>query len=242
MVERQLRARGIEDERVLEAMAEVPREEFLPAELRGRAYADSALPIGEEQTISQPWIVAAICQALELRGPELVLEVGTGSGYSAAVLSLLASHVVSVERHEALSAGAARALASLGIRNVELVVGDGSVGVPERGPFDAIAVHATAPAPPPALLGQLTDGRPPRRPDRRRRRRRAEADPAPGRAPRERDDQPLPLRAADRRGGVRQVARPPPLSSWRGSPWGPRRRRRHRRRSRPCPAARRGLR
>jgi protein-L-isoaspartate(D-aspartate) O-methyltransferase len=160
MVERQLRARGIEDERVLVAMAEVPREEFVPEDLRGRAYADSALPIGEEQTISQPWIVAAICQALGLRGPELVLEVGTGSGYSAAVLSLLASHVVSIERHEALSRSAATALASEGIRNVELVVGDGSVGVPERGPFDAIAVHATAPAPPPALLAQLAeDGR-----------------------------------------------------------------------------------
>jgi len=158
MVERQLRARGIEDERVLAAMAEVPREEFVPAELRGRAYNDSALPIGEEQTISQPWIVAAICQALELRGPELVLEVGTGSGYSAAVLSLLASHVVSVERHQALSAGAGRALASLGIRNVELIVGDGSLGVPARGPFDAIAVHATAPAPPETLLAQLAEG------------------------------------------------------------------------------------
>jgi len=158
MVERQLRARGIEDERVLAAMAEVPREEFVPAELRGRAYNDSALPIGEEQTISQPWIVAAICQALELRGPELVLEVGTGSGYSAAVLSLLASHVVSIERHEALSAGAGRVLASLGIRNVELIVGDGSLGVPSRGPFDAIAVHATAPAPPQTLLAQLAEG------------------------------------------------------------------------------------
>jgi len=158
MVERQLRARGIGDERVLEAMAEVPREEFVPEELRGRAYADSALSIGEEQTISQPWIVAAICQALELRGPELVLEVGTGSGYSAAVLALLASHVVSVERLETLSAGAGRALASLGVRNVELAVGDGSLGVPERGPFDAIAVHARAPAPPQALLAQLADG------------------------------------------------------------------------------------
>lgn len=158
MVERQLRARGIEDERVLAAMAEVPREEFVPEQLRGRAYADSALPIGEDQTISQPWIVAAICQALELEGPELVLEVGTGSGYSAAVLALLACHVVSVERHEGLSRGAAAVLASLAIRNIELVVGDGSLGVPERGPFDAIAVHATAPAPPPALLGQLAEG------------------------------------------------------------------------------------
>jgi protein-L-isoaspartate(D-aspartate) O-methyltransferase len=160
MVERQLRARGIGDERVLAAMAEVPREEFVPEVLRGRAYADSALPIGEEQTISQPWIVAAICQALELESSELVLEVGTGSGYSAAVLARLAAHVVSVERHGELSRGAAAALASLAIRNVELVVGDGSLGVPERGPFDAIAVHATAPAPPPALLAQLAeDGR-----------------------------------------------------------------------------------
>lgn len=158
MVERQLRARGIEDERVLAAMTAVPREEFVPADLRDRAYADSALPIGEEQTISQPWIVAAICQALELRGPELVLEVGTGSGYSAAVLSRLASHVVSIERHEALSAAAGRALAAQGVRNVELLVGDGSLGVPERGPFDAIAVHATAPAPPQALQSQLAEG------------------------------------------------------------------------------------
>lgn len=158
MVERQLRAREIADERVLGAMEEVPREAFVPAELRGRAYADSALPIGEEQTISQPWIVAAICQALQLRGSELVLEVGTGSGYSAAVLSLLADHVVSIERHETLSREAAVALRSLGIGNVELVVGDGSLGVPERAPFDAIAVHATAPAPPPALLKQLVEG------------------------------------------------------------------------------------
>jgi protein-L-isoaspartate(D-aspartate) O-methyltransferase len=158
MVERQLRARGIEDERVLAAMEEVPREEFLPEAMRGRAYADSALPIGEEQTISQPWIVAAICQALQLQGSELVLEVGTGSGYSAAVLSLLASHVVSIERHQPLSRSAGQVLESLGIRNIELRVGDGSLGVPERAPFDAIAVHATAPAAPPALLDQLADG------------------------------------------------------------------------------------
>jgi protein-L-isoaspartate(D-aspartate) O-methyltransferase len=158
MVERQLRARGIEDERVLAAMGEVQREEFVPEELRGRAYADSALPIGEEQTISQPWIVAAVCQGLGLSGSELVLEVGTGSGYSAAVLSLLASHVVSIERHGALSRSAVQALDSLGVRNVELLLGDGSLGVPERAPFDAIACHATAPAAPPALLGQLTEG------------------------------------------------------------------------------------
>jgi protein-L-isoaspartate(D-aspartate) O-methyltransferase len=158
MVERQLRARGIGDERVLTAMAGVPREEFVPERVRGRAYADSALPIGSEQTISQPWIVAAIGQALRLEGSELVLEVGTGSGYSAAILSHLASHVVSVERHEELSREAGRALASLGIGNVELVVGDGSLGVPERAPFDAIAVHAAAPSAPPALLGQLAEG------------------------------------------------------------------------------------
>jgi protein-L-isoaspartate(D-aspartate) O-methyltransferase len=158
MVERQLRARGIEDERVLAAMAAVPREEFVEESLRGRAYADSALPIAEEQTISQPWIVAAICQALQLTGSELVLEVGTGSGYSAAVLARLADHVVSVERHEALSQSAAEVLRSLGIGNVELLVGDGSLGVPERAPYDAIACHATAPAPPPALLDQLVDG------------------------------------------------------------------------------------
>ncbi|HEU4462709.1 MAG TPA: protein-L-isoaspartate(D-aspartate) O-methyltransferase [Solirubrobacterales bacterium] len=158
MVERQLRRRGIGDERVLAAMEAAPREEFVPERLRGRAYADSALSIGEEQTISQPWIVAAICQAMQLSGSELVLEVGTGSGYSAAVLSHLASHVVSVERHEALSNGAAEALGSLGVANVELVVADGTLGVPDRAPFDAIAVHATAPAPPPALLDQLAEG------------------------------------------------------------------------------------
>jgi protein-L-isoaspartate(D-aspartate) O-methyltransferase len=158
MVERQLRRRGIEDERVLAAMGEVPREAFVPGELRDRAYADSALPIGEEQTISQPWIVAAICQALELDGSELVLEVGTGSGYSAAVLSRLAAHVVSIERHEALARAAAVVLESLGVRNVELVVGDGSLGVPERSPFDAVACHAAAPAAPPALLAQLAEG------------------------------------------------------------------------------------
>jgi protein-L-isoaspartate(D-aspartate) O-methyltransferase len=158
MVERQLRRRGIADERVLAAMGEVPREVFVPPRLRNRAYADSALPIEERQTISQPWIVAAICQALELSGAERVLEVGTGSGYSAGVLSRLAAEVVSVERHESLSRGAGRALASLGADNVELVVGDGSRGVPERAPFEAIAVHAAAPAAPPALLSQLAEG------------------------------------------------------------------------------------
>lgn len=158
MVERQLRRRGIGDERVLAAMGTVPREEFVPEPYRGRAYADSALPIGEDQTISQPWIVAAICQALALQGSELVLDVGSGSGYSTAVLARLAREVVGIERYESLAAGAQRALDALGVENAELLVGDGSRGLPERAPFDAIAVHATAPAPPRTLLGQLADG------------------------------------------------------------------------------------
>jgi protein-L-isoaspartate(D-aspartate) O-methyltransferase len=158
MVEQQLRRRGIADARVLAAMGEVPREAFVLPRQRSHAYADSALPIGESQTISQPWIVAAICQALELRGAERVLEIGTGSGYSACVLSLLASEVVSVERHASLAREAGAVLRELGVSNVELVVGDGSAGLPERGSFDAIAVHATAPKPPPGLLAQLADG------------------------------------------------------------------------------------
>ncbi|MBK5219738.1 MAG: protein-L-isoaspartate(D-aspartate) O-methyltransferase [Thermoleophilia bacterium] len=158
MVERQLRARGIEDERVLAAMGEVPREAFVPERLQRRAYADSALPIGAEQTISQPWVVAAICQALALRGDERVLEVGTGSGYSAAVLARLAAEVIGIERHESLARGAAAALAGVGVDNVRLLVGDGSRGYPERAPYGAIAVHASAPAPPPALIAQLAEG------------------------------------------------------------------------------------
>jgi protein-L-isoaspartate(D-aspartate) O-methyltransferase len=157
MVERQLRRRGIGDERVLAAMGEVPREEFVPEAYRGRAYADSALPIGAEQTISQPWIVAAICQALALKGGERILDVGSGSGYSSAVLAHLAAEVVGIERHASLAEGARRVLDRLGIENARLLVGDGSRGLPERAPFEAIAVHATAPAPPRALLAQLTD-------------------------------------------------------------------------------------
>jgi protein-L-isoaspartate(D-aspartate) O-methyltransferase len=158
MVERQLRRRGIEDERVLAAMAAVPREAFVPAARRHRAYADSALPIGEGQTISQPWIVAAICQALQLRGSERVLEIGTGSGYSAAVLARLAAEVLSVERHQSLADPARKTLGRLGVANVEVILGDGSRGLAERAPFEAIAVHAAAPAPPPALLRQLAEG------------------------------------------------------------------------------------
>ena len=158
MVERQLRGRGIVDERVLAVMGQVPRQAFVPARLRHRAYADSALPLAEGQTISQPWIVAAICQALELSGSERVLEVGTGSGYSACVLALLAAQVVSIERHPSLALAARETLASLAVANVELEIGDGSRGLPERAPFEAIAVHATAPAPPPALISQLAEG------------------------------------------------------------------------------------
>ena len=158
MVERQLRRRGIHDERVLQAMGTIPRERFVPESYARRAYADSALPIGHDQTISQPWIVAAICQAMELEGDEQVLEVGTGSGYSAAVLALLAREVVTIERVPELAERARMELGDLGIANVEVVVGDGSAGLPDRAPFDAIAVHATAPGPPPTLLGQLAIG------------------------------------------------------------------------------------
>lgn len=156
MVRRQLRRRGIGDERVLRAMLEVPRDLFVPEKDRRRSYADSALPIGSGQTISQPWIVAAICQALELGGDERVLEIGTGSGYSAAVLSQLASSVITIERHAELAAEASERLRELGAANVEVIVGDGSRGLPERAPFEAIAVHATAPGPPISLIDQLT--------------------------------------------------------------------------------------
>ena len=159
MVERQLRRRGIEDERVLRAMEEVPRELFVPADVRSRAYRDGALPIGEGQTISQPWIVARMLALLELEGAERVLEVGTGSGYSAAVLSRCTSHVVTVERHAVLADRARATLAELGYRNVEVRAADGSIGRPDRAPFDAIVVTAAAAsAPPPALLAELVPG------------------------------------------------------------------------------------
>jgi protein-L-isoaspartate(D-aspartate) O-methyltransferase len=158
MVERQLRRRGIHDERVLGAMTAIPREQFVPEPYVRRTYADSALPIGYDQTISQPWIVAAICQAMEFAGDERVLEVGTGSGYSAAVLAQLTREVLTIERVPELAQRAQAALRDLGIAQVEVVVGDGSAGLPDRGPFDAIAVHATAPGPPPTLIGQLAIG------------------------------------------------------------------------------------
>ena len=155
MVERQLRGRGIGDERVLAAMAEVPRDRFVPERLREHAYDDSALPIGEEQTISQPWVVAAICQALALQGSERVLEIGTGSGYSAAVLARLASQVVSLERLPELGEAARTSLAELGFENVEVVIADGSRGWEPGAPYDAVAVHAATPEAPHSLIGQL---------------------------------------------------------------------------------------
>ncbi len=158
MAEHQLRRRGISDERVLAAMEAVPRERFVPDAERRRAYDDSALPIGEGQTISQPWIVAAICASLELQGPETVLEIGTGSGYSAAVLAQLCAHVITIERIEELARRARELLAELGIAHVEVIVADGTEGHHERAPYEGIAVHATAPGPPSALLGQLTVG------------------------------------------------------------------------------------
>ena len=159
MVERQLRRRGITDERVLSAMSEVPRERFVPKELRRRAYRDGALRIGEGQTISQPWIVACMAQLLELEGEETVLEVGTGSGYGAAVLSRLCARVVTVERFGSLAGKAAEVLGELGYTNVEVRVGDGSLGAPERAPFDGISVTATAKnRPPEPLFEQLAPG------------------------------------------------------------------------------------
>jgi protein-L-isoaspartate(D-aspartate) O-methyltransferase len=158
MVERQLRRRGIRDERVLAAMAAVPRELFVPEGERGRAYADSALPIGCGQTISQPYVVAAMCELLSLRGDERVLDVGTGSGYAAAVLAELAGSVVTVERVPELAERARAALTAAGYGEVEARVGDGSLGAPDLAPFDGIAVAAAVPGVPPALYAQLRDG------------------------------------------------------------------------------------
>ena len=157
MVERQLRRRGISDERVLGAMGAVPREHFVPEQVRASSYNDSALPIGHEQTISQPWVVAAICQALRLEGDEAVLEIGTGSGYSAAVLARLGRRVISLERVPELGEGARGKLEQIGVDNVEVIVGDGSKGYPAEAPYDAIAVHAATPEAPHSLIAELAD-------------------------------------------------------------------------------------
>jgi protein-L-isoaspartate(D-aspartate) O-methyltransferase len=155
MVQHQLRERDIADERVLAAMERVPREQFVPPELRDRAYDDAALPIGAGQTISQPYMVARICEALALTGREHVLDVGTGSGYQAAVLAELATEVDTIERISGLAERARETLAAAGYARVRVHVGDGTQGLPERAPFGAIAVAAAAPALPQRLYEQL---------------------------------------------------------------------------------------
>jgi protein-L-isoaspartate(D-aspartate) O-methyltransferase len=158
MVESQLRARGVTDERVLAAMSRVPREAFVPERYRGQSYEDHPLPIGEGQTISQPYIVALMLAALTLAPSDNVLEVGTGSGYVTALLAELTARVFSVERHPALANAARELLAGMGYSNVEVIVGDGSLGFRERAPYGAIIVSAAAPQVPHALLGQLAEG------------------------------------------------------------------------------------
>jgi protein-L-isoaspartate(D-aspartate) O-methyltransferase len=157
-IRRQLVERGIRDERVLDAMARVPRELFVREEARAAAYADEALAIGHGQTISQPYMVARICQELGLRGDERVLDVGTGSGYQAAVLGALAREVHSIERIPELAERADEALAEAGVANVTVHVGDGSLGLPDSAPYGGIAVAAAAPDIPEALLAQLAPG------------------------------------------------------------------------------------
>ncbi len=158
MVAEQLRSAGIRDERVMRVMADLPREEFLPPELAEVAYVDRPLAIGGGQTISQPFVVAAITQALNPRAGDSVLEVGAGSGYQAAVLSRLAARVIGVELVPELARSAAAALARLGIENVQIKQGDGRLGCPAEAPFDCIAVSAAAQRVPQSLLDQLADG------------------------------------------------------------------------------------
>lgn len=158
MVQMQIKRRGVSSARVLEAMRAVPRHIFVDEVYVDLAYEDSPLPIGMGQTISQPYIVALMSELLELRGVEKVLEVGTGSGYQAAVLAYLARQVHTIERHADLARYAARLLADLELANVQVHTGDGSLGLPEESPFDAIMVTAAAPRTPRPLLDQLADG------------------------------------------------------------------------------------
>jgi protein-L-isoaspartate(D-aspartate) O-methyltransferase len=155
MVEYQLRRRGIMDEAVLAAFDEVPRERFVASAVQGAAYDDHPLPIGEGQTISQPYVVAIMAEALEIGASDHILEVGAGSGYAAAVLSRIGADVLAVERFASLVATARAVLAELGYDNVVVVTGDGSLGWPEAAPYDAICVSAAAPGIPPALVAQL---------------------------------------------------------------------------------------
>jgi protein-L-isoaspartate(D-aspartate) O-methyltransferase len=158
MVESQIAARGVTNRRVLDAMSSVPRHLFVEAGLQGHAYADSSLPIGEKQTISQPYIVAVMTAALELEGPERLLEIGTGCGYQTAILAQLAKRIYSVERISSLAAKARRVLDRLQISNVNIKIGDGTVGWPEQAPFDGILVAAGSPEVPPGYLQQLAIG------------------------------------------------------------------------------------
>ena len=158
MVTSQLRARGIGDERVLEAMSRVPRHEFAPERFRDQAYEDHPLPIGEGQTISQPYIVAIMLQALKLSPSDKVMEVGTGSGYVTALLAELTGDVMSIERHASLAESARWLLETLGYENVKVVTGDGWRGCPEAAPYNAIVVSAAAPEMPRALVAQLAEG------------------------------------------------------------------------------------
>ena len=158
MVARQIRERGIHSQRVLDAMESVPRHLFVAPEHIRQAYADEPLPIGEGQTISQPFMVAAMADALSLEGHERVLEVGAGSGYQAAVLSLLAHNVIAIEAQPRLAALSRERLARLGYANVRVENGDGSLGWPAGGPYEAILVTAAAPAVPPPLVEQLAEG------------------------------------------------------------------------------------
>ena len=158
MVGSQLRARGIRDERVLAAMSHVPRHEFVPVEFRDQVYEDHPIPIGEGQTVSQPYIVAIMLQALALDPSDTVLEIGTGSGYQTALLAELTRQVYSVERHASLARTAEATLRRLGYSNVQVLLGDGTNGLPDHAPFDAIVVSAAAPQIPPPLFEQLCDG------------------------------------------------------------------------------------
>ena len=158
MLQNQLIRRGIRDPRVLAAMRKVPRHRFVEEALKDQAYGDYPLPIGEQQTISQPYIVASMTEALELKGPEKVLEIGTGSGYQSAILAELAEKVFSIERYPSLALRARRILEELRYFNVQIRVGDGTLGWPEEKPFDAIIVTAGAPSIPQPLINQLAEG------------------------------------------------------------------------------------
>lgn len=157
MVNSQLRDRGISDPRVLQAMLHVPRHEFVPEAYRAQAYEDHPLPIGDGQTISQPYVVALMLESLHLAPTDKVLEVGTGSGYVTALLAEIAAEVFSIERHPTLAEGAREVLAALGYTNVRVFTGDGALGLPDIAPFDAILVSAASPIPPSALIAQLRE-------------------------------------------------------------------------------------